>query len=139
VYAPPQVVAELGFLWPGWQTPAWIKVNQMDESHAAEADAWVQAELLHLGEAEAIALAQQLGAEWLLTDDSAARLFASELGLEVHGSLGVVLWGVAVGHLDRPAAEAALAQLAASSLWLSSRILAEARAAIEEIFRPESP
>ena len=138
VCAPPQVVTELGYLWPGWQTPAWIKVDQLDEFHAAEADAWVQAELLHPGEAEAIALARQVGADWLLTDDSAARLFAGELGLEVHGSLGVILWAAAVGHLDRPAAEAALAQLATSSLWLSSRILAEARAAIEEIFRPES-
>lgn len=86
------------------------------------------------GEAEAIALARQITADWLLTDDAAARLFAEELGIEVHGSLGIVLWATAIGHLERPAAEQALAQLASSSLWISRRTLAEARAALHEIF-----
>jgi predicted nucleic acid-binding protein len=67
-----------------------------------------------------------------------AGCFASELGLEVHGSLGVILWAAAVGHIDRPIAEQALTQLAASSLWLSSRILGEAWAALVEIYRIES-
>jgi hypothetical protein len=90
--------------------------------------------LLHAGEAEAIALARQIAADWVLTDDAAARLFASELGLEVHGSLGVILWAAAMRYLDRPAAEQALTQLTASSLWLSMRIQREAWAALEEIY-----
>ncbi len=79
-------------------------------------------------------MARQIAADWLLTDDAAARLFASELGLEVHGSLGVILWAAAMRLLERPAAEQALTQLAASSLWLSKRIQREARAALEEIY-----
>ena len=90
--------------------------------------------MLHAGEAEAIALARQIAADWLLTDDAAARLFASELDLEVHGSLGVILWAAALGYLDRPAAEQALTRLASSSLWLSTRIQGEAWAALEEIY-----
>jgi predicted nucleic acid-binding protein len=138
VYSPPQVVAELTYLLPGWQSPEWIAIGFLDAAHAAEATTWLQAELLHAGEAEAIALARQIEADWLLTDDTAARLFASELGLEVHGSLGIVLWAAAVGIFARPAAEKALTQLAASSLWLSGKILGEAWAALEEIYRAES-
>jgi len=53
---------------------------------------WQQAGLLHGGEAEPVALAIELKADWFLTDDAAARLLAESLGLEVHGSLGVILW-----------------------------------------------
>ncbi len=111
-----------------------MTIDMLDALHAAEAAAWLQAELLDAGEAEAIALARQIAADWLLTDDTAARLFANELGLEVHGSLGVILWAAAMRLLDRPAAEQALTQLAASSLWLSTRIQRGAWAALEEIY-----
>jgi predicted nucleic acid-binding protein len=89
---------------------------------------------LDAGEAEAIALAKQVAADWLLTDDAAARLFASALGVEVHGSLGILLWAAAAGHLDRIKAEAALSGLAASSLWISRRVLEEARSALQRVF-----
>ena len=134
IHAPPQVLVELNHHLAEWQTPAWMTIDALDALHAAEAAAWLQAELLHAGEAEAIALARQIEPDWLLTDDAAARLFASELGLEVHGSLGVILWAAAMRYLDRPAAEQALTQLAASSLWLSTRIQREAWAALEEIY-----
>jgi len=56
------------------------------------------------------------------------------LGLEVHGSLGVVLWAAAVGQIQRAEAEAALERLAQSSLWISARVLAEAKAALDQLF-----
>ena len=71
---------------------------------------------------------------WLLTDDTAARVFATTLGLEVHGSLGIVLWAAARGHLSREESAVALDRLAHSSLWLSTRVLAEARAALDRLF-----
>ncbi|HHW39541.1 MAG TPA: DUF3368 domain-containing protein, partial [Syntrophomonadaceae bacterium] len=83
---------------------------------------------------EAIALARQIRADWLVTDDAAARLFAQTLGIEVHGSLGIVLWAVATGRLNRPQAEAVLERLSRSSLWLSPRVLAEAKAALGKIY-----
>jgi predicted nucleic acid-binding protein len=138
IHAPPLVIAEMNYHLADWETPPWVTIDALDAAHVAEAAAWLQAELLHAGEADAIALARQIDADWLLTDDAAARLFASELGLEVHGSLGVILWAAAVGHMDRPIAEQALTQLAAPSLWLSSRILGEAWAALVEIYRIDS-
>jgi len=50
---------------------------------------------LHDGEAEALVLARKKRADWFLTDDAATRLFVSLLGIEVHGSLGIVLWNAA--------------------------------------------
>lgn len=76
---------------------------------------------------------ESIKANWLLTDDAAARLFATTLGMEVHGSLGVVLWNVAQGRLDREQGLSALTALAQSSLWLSTRTLSDARAAVIEI------
>ena len=51
------------------------------------------------GESAAIALTLQMQAEWLLSDDANARQFAESLGLEIHGSIGLLLWAVATGHV----------------------------------------
>jgi predicted nucleic acid-binding protein len=71
---------------------------------------------------------------WFLTDDTAARVLAASLGIEVHGSLGIVLWAAATRHLNRSEAEAALNGLAASTLWLSARVLKEANEALDRIY-----
>jgi predicted nucleic acid-binding protein len=136
VYIPKAVDVEMRYLYPTWRTQRlpWVKVEALVEPFTAESIAWQQAGLLDLGEAEAVALASQLQADWLLTDDAAARLVAQAQGLEVHGSLGVVLWAVAVGYFDRAESEATLDRLARSSLWVSSRVLAEARAALEQLY-----
>jgi len=55
------------------------------------------------------------------------------LGIEVHGSLGVVLWNVAHGKLSQSEAIQALNNLEKSSLWLSTKIFDEARKAIIEM------
>jgi predicted nucleic acid-binding protein len=78
--------------------------------------------------------APQLHAAWLLTEEAAARILAASLGLEVHGSLGVVLWAAARGHLSRVEAASAVNRLARSSLWISAGVLAAARAALHRLF-----
>jgi predicted nucleic acid-binding protein len=128
-----QVVSELRRHDASWEQPDWLTIDVMTEPHVSEAAAWQAAGLLDLGEAEAIALARQVGADWLLTDDAAARLFASELNLEVHGSLGILLWSVAVGKLSHNDAVSGLDRLAASSLWISARVLAEAHRALDQM------
>ncbi|WP_340098164.1 nucleic acid-binding protein [Salinibaculum salinum] len=60
----------------------------------------VGAEELDAGERAAIAVAEERGVV-LLTDDLAARESASEAGVEVHGSIGVVTLGYGRGLLDR--------------------------------------
>jgi hypothetical protein len=48
---------------------------------------------LHRGEAEAIALALEIKADWLLMDEREGRAVARQLGLQVTGVLGVLLRG----------------------------------------------
>jgi predicted nucleic acid-binding protein len=136
VAIPPAVDSELSALEVNWsqERPEWIEVFPLDDSHRDQASGWMRAGLLDPGEAEALALARQLRADWLLTDDTAARLLALQQGLEVHGSLGVILWAAATGHLDRLSAERTLEALAHSSLWLSARVLEEARSALRHLF-----
>lgn len=136
VHAATAVDMELGQFDASWRSgrPAWIRVVTLMDAAQQEALAWQQAGVLHAGEAETLALAQQLSADWVLTDDAAARLVARSLGREVHGSLGVILWVAAVGHLNDAEAEATLERLVGSSLWMSARVVAEARAALREIF-----
>ena len=108
-------------------------------THDAQALAWAQAGLLDPGEAEALALAQQLSADWFLTDDAAARVLATSLKIEAHGSLGIVLWAAANGHSNRDEAADVLDRLAQTSLWVSVHVLAEARDALNKLFPTANP
>ena len=60
----------------------------------------IGAEELDAGERAAIAVAEERGLV-LLTDDFAARKAASETGVEVHGSIGVIALGYTRGLLKR--------------------------------------
>jgi predicted nucleic acid-binding protein len=117
------------------QWPEWLHVVNLSLKEQTEAGAWQTAGGLHAGEAEAIVLSKQKNADWFLTDDAATRLFVSMLGIEVHGSLGVVLWNAAKRHINRKETEEALDRLHKSSLWLSENIYREARQALDSIFK----
>jgi len=117
-----------GFVWPKW-----IEVIQLNNKDTQHANFLSRSSDLHGGESAAFVLSENLKANWFLTDDAAARVFAATLGMEVHGSLGVVLWNVAHRYIDRDQGLTALTALSNSSLWLSTRTLADARAAIIEI------
>ncbi len=136
VVIPRAVQGELSHRDPFWNENhlPWITTGWLKPEHALRAARWTQAGLLHSGESEALSLAIQLKADWLLTDDAAARLVAQQQGLEVHGSLGVVLWAAATGHLLPADAESRLEALSLSTLWISSRVLEEARAALRQLF-----
>jgi predicted nucleic acid-binding protein len=53
---------------------------------------------LHSGEVQALQLAQELSADLLLTDDTAARLAARTLKIPAHGTLGVLLRAIRRGQ-----------------------------------------
>jgi len=134
---PSTVHAELiELIQPSWekQKPQWIHIDPLSAHESAEAKSFSLAGLLDYAEAETVILARRLRADWLLTDDTAARILASSLGIEVHGSLGVVLWSAAVGHVDFDEAQNAIEQLSKTSLWISKNILIEARIALTKMF-----
>ncbi len=57
-------------------------------------------ELLGRGEAEAIKLVQEIGADLLLTDDRKARAAATLLGIKCSGVLGLIVRAKQLGHLS---------------------------------------
>jgi predicted nucleic acid-binding protein len=136
VYVPEMVDIELAEIDNTWenQRPSWILVETLSEKESSQAEALYSSGLLEAGESEAIILAQQVKADWLLTDDALARIFADMIGIEVHGSLGIVLWAAATGHLQHNDAKSAIGRLAKSSLWISRNILKEAYKALDEMF-----
>jgi predicted nucleic acid-binding protein len=137
VIVPLAVERELETRMTNWsvERPAWLRIERAPDTASRQVEEWREVGGLGAGEAEAIVLARSLSAEWVLTDDAGARVVASLLGLEVHGSLGVILWAAANGHLQREEAFSMLERLAKSSLWISSRILNEARDALEQLFQ----
>lgn len=58
---------------------------------------------LHTGEIQAINIAQESQADLLLTDDTAARLAAASAGIQVRGTLGILLR--AIQHQQKTANE----------------------------------
>jgi predicted nucleic acid-binding protein len=128
VYLEVQTAVSMETRWPEW-----LQIVKLSSDEKNSAGVWQLAGGIHAGEAEALVLARQKGADWFLTDDAATRLFISLLGVEVHGSLGVVLWNAAHKHINRKETESALKRLEQSSLWLSERIYQEALEALDDI------
>lgn len=80
-------------------------------------------EELGLGESEAIVLAQELNASWLLLDDALARRKANRLGIPVVGTLGVLLMAKNAGLIST--VKAALDDLGRTDFRASQRVLDE--------------
>jgi predicted nucleic acid-binding protein len=134
ILIPPVVADEFEQNTQGWKPPQWVQIMDLNEPARQKSESWVQARSIDAGESAAIALALQTQADWLLSDDAKARQFAESLGLEVHGSIGLLLWSVAAGYVDeRIQALTLLDALANSSLWISERVLREARYAIDKL------
>ena len=134
IVLPPAVQVEFERLRPGESVEKFVNVRELTAPSAAQAVDWGKAGLVDRGEAEAIALARQIGADYFLTDDAAARLLATTLGLRARGSLGVILWLAGQRRISQNEAADYLERLAGTSLWVSPGILAEARAALRTMF-----
>jgi predicted nucleic acid-binding protein len=112
-----------------------VLVKELDKTYRKKALTW--GNQIDEGESAAIALAMQTQAEWLLSDDTKARQFAEFLGLETHGSIGLLLWAIAVGHIKSQGESLnLLTALSGSSLWISDRVLSQAHKAIGKLYLP---
>ena len=113
--------------------PVWVTIKELEEPYHRKTLEWRKQ--IDEGEAAAIALTMQMQAEWLLTDDAIARQFGESLGLEIHGSIGLLLWAVEVGHVESEnEALNSVDALAGSSLWISDRVVNQARKTIRTLY-----
>ncbi|MCL4456332.1 MAG: hypothetical protein M1147_03720 [Nitrospirae bacterium] len=136
IYIPQMVDMEMSELHPQWKKhkPEWINTKALMPDEIKSAESLFLSGILDFGEAEAIILAKRLKPEWFLTDDAEARTLANSLGMEVHGSLGIVLWSAAVGNMNYKESKDALERLSKTSLWISENILSEAERALKNMF-----
>lgn len=108
---------------PALLVPAWIITRPLAMPVSLE----LFRPKLGLGETEAIILAQQDGADWLLLDERPARRIAEALGLRVAGTLGLLVRAKGKGLLIavRPHLEALLRAGFYATPALIARILRE--------------
>jgi len=78
---------------------------------------------LDAGESEAIVLAQESGADYLLLDDAAARRKAQRLGMHITGTLGVLLMAKSAGLI--PAIKPILDELRQTDFRMSPTVYQE--------------
>ncbi|MFM6189358.1 DUF3368 domain-containing protein [Planktothrix sp.] len=74
----------------------WIQIREVTNQPLSQ----LLKQTLDQGESEAIALAIELKANWLLIDEREGRKVAKSLGLKVTGILGVLLRAKQAGELD---------------------------------------
>lgn len=119
-------------LRPGWQARLATSVCHAAVD-VAPILAVVEAFGLERGEAEAIALALRHEIPCvLLCDDAAARLAAEQLGLRVHGTLGVLLRSLRLGVRSKAQVLALLDSVPSrSSLFVRRSLLEAVRAEVE--------
>ncbi len=77
--------------------PAWLRVQRL----RGDLPPIVQRPTLGVGEREAIALALELGIERMVVDDLSARRVAQASGLNVVGTLGLLLAAKRLGLVER--------------------------------------
>lgn len=115
--------------------PTSVRAEILDETSAAAlaAATWITThppqdvlavqllrDQLDAGESEAIILAKESAADWILLDDRAARRQAQAIGLQVVGTLGILLMSKAAGHLS--AVKPLLVRLRESDFHMSTEL-----------------
>jgi predicted nucleic acid-binding protein len=110
-------------------TAQWITRGMLRQSDVAD----ILAAELDRGEAEAIALALQEKADWILIDERVGRRFAQRVGLKVKGTLRILLEGVRRGYIDD--LQPLLDILVARGTWIAPATYAEVLKLAQEIHR----
>jgi predicted nucleic acid-binding protein len=105
---------------------SWLRVASLQDPRRADllAD-------LDRGEAEVLALAQELNADLVIMDERLARLHAKRLGLTLTGTLGVLLRAKQLGHVE--AVAPLIDRLRQGGIRLSDMVISEVLALADEL------
>lgn len=110
-----------------------FQIQYFDEKENEEIQKIIINGRIHIGEAESIVLAKKIKADYLLTDDASARLYSEISKINVHGSLGIVLWNLVHNYIDKDEANKLLFSLKNSSLWLTDKVFQRALSILDRL------
>ncbi len=112
----------------------WIKVKHLSERQVELCQKITRHSFeLHLGEAQAIVLAREIGKDaLLLMDDSSGRAFAETWGLKVKGTLYVIMTALRSELLDNAEANETVLTLVRKGFRIESKLLARTIQEIEK-------
>jgi predicted nucleic acid-binding protein len=108
----------------------WIQVAKVQNQKMV---LLLQGNLRGKGECECIILAQETGAKVILTDDKKARKIASQGGLRVIGTLGLLMMAAQEGIITKKDATQAVNSLVKTNFRLSDGIIQKALSLIEKV------
>ena len=95
----------------------WVKIKEVKDRLAVE----VLLDELDLGEAEAIVLARESNADWVLMDEKKGRRKLEQLGLHKIGTIGILLKAKEMGYIARLQPE--LERLRENGFSISQRVI----------------
>ena len=95
----------------------WVKVKEVKDRLAVE----VLLDELDLGEAEAIVLAREVNADWVLMDEKKGRRKLEQLGLQKIGTIGILLKAKEKGYIATLRPE--LERLRENGFSISQRVI----------------
>lgn len=101
ILVPAAVWSEVAHHRPEALTTRGVPLRSVETSSTTSTNLEALARILplHDGEREALKVAQELRADMMLTDDTAARLAAEALGIAVHGTIGILFRGIRRGNM----------------------------------------
>jgi len=113
----------------------WIRVSKLNEKKAKLCQRIMEhAFEIHLGEAQAMILAHEMGV-LLLMDESSGRAFAEAWGLKVRGTLYAITKALREEALNKDEAKEALLQLISKGFRIEPKLLARILKEIESFIQ----
>lgn len=85
---------------------------------------------LDAGEAEAIIIASEIGADLIILDEKLGRYHAKHAGIKVTGTLGVLVKAKKMGLV--PKLKPLLKELTEKNVWISDRLIAQVCKTVDE-------
>lgn len=125
VFVPPIVFQEVAI--QGANRPGRANIVSQTQMivQAPEANATIEPLLMGLdaGEFQVILLGHELQADWVLIDERLGRRVALSLGLEVKGTLGILLIAFHAGLISKVEAKESVQELVKNGLRLGSKLI----------------